>query len=293
MRKEMISGFADEICDDFSQQLQTLNELGIHYICLRAIDGKNITKFSEKEAKEYILPKLQAHHIQVSSLGSPIGKIDIDDDEAFQQQLTELETLCKIAKVLDCKYIRLFSFWMPKEKDPEQYFETVIQKMSKFIEICDQYDVIALHENEKGIYGDIGSRCLKIHEAFAHTSLRAAYDFANFVQCGEDTIACYQMLKPYISYVHIKDADMASKIVVLFGEGDGHVREVMKMLKADGYDGFLTMEPHLKLFSSLKDLENDTETIDHLKEKCLFPDGKTAYTAQYHALCAIIDETNR
>jgi len=289
MRKELISGFADEICDNFEEQLSVLNELGIRYICLRAIDGKGITSYSEEDAKNYILPMLEKHDIKVSSLGSPIGKIKIDDEEAFARQLSQLETLCKIANILDCRYIRLFSFWMPKGENPEQYRETVLSKMKEFISVCDKYNIIPMHENEKDIYGDIGSRCKVIHDFFANTSLRAAYDFANFIQCGENTMDCYEMLKPYIGYIHIKDACYASGEVVLFGTGDGCVREVLSKFKASGYDGFLTLEPHLKLFSSLANLEADTQTMDNLK-KSAYPDGKSAYSAQYHALCAIIDE---
>ena len=289
MRKEMISGFADEICDNFIEQLETLNELGIQYICLRAIDGKSIVTYTEEAAKNYILPTLNKYGIKVSSLGSPIGKIDIDDDAAYERQLAELETLCKIANVLDCKYIRLFSFWMPKGEDPEQYRDTVITKMAKFIEICDKYGVVAMHENEKDIYGDTGARCKTIHDAFAGTTLRAAYDFANYVQCDEDTMECYELLKDYVDYIHIKDACYASKEVVLFGTGDGKVRDVLRKFKAAGYDGFLTMEPHLRLFSSLASLEADDSTVQKLKESA-FSDGKSAYTAQYRALCAVIDE---
>ena len=289
MRKEMISGFADEICDNFIEQLETLNELGIQYICLRAIDGKSIVKFTEEDAKNYILPTLNKYGIKVSSLGSPIGKIDVDDEEALARQLSELETLCKIANVLDCKFIRLFSFWMPKGEDPEKYRDVVLAKMSKFIEICDKYGVIAMHENEKDIYGDTGARCKVIHDAFKNTSLRAAYDFANFIQCGEDTMECYELLKEYVDYIHIKDACYATKEVVLFGTGDGKVREVLSKFKAAGYDGFLTMEPHLRLFSSLANLEADDSTMEQLKASA-FSDGKSAYTAQYKALCGVLEE---
>ena len=289
MRKEMISGFADEICDNFIEQLETLNELGIKYICLRAIDGKSIIKYTEEDAKSYISPTLEKYGIKVSSLGSPIGKIHIDDEDAYARQLNELETLCKIANILDCKYIRLFSFWMPKGEDPAKYRDIVINKMAKFIEICDKYGVVPMHENEKDIYGDTGARCKIIHDAFKNTSLRAAYDFANFVQCDEDTMECYELLKNYVEYLHIKDACYASKEVVLFGTGDGKVREILRLFKESGYDGFLTMEPHLRLFSSLASLEADDSTIQQLKASA-FSDGKSAYTAQYHALCGVIDE---
>ncbi len=287
MRKEMISGFADEICLDFTSQLEALNQLGEKFICLRTIDGKGIANFTEAEAKNYILPTLNKYGIKVSSLGSPIGKVDIDDEDGFATQLEQLKELCKIAKVLDCKFIRIFSFWIKKGENPDNYRDVVLEKMAKFIAICEKYDIIPMHENEKDIYGDTGARCKVIHDAFANTSLCMAYDFANFVQCGEDTVECYELLKDYIKYIHIKDAQ--KREVVLFGTGDGKVREILKMLKETGYDGFLTLEPHLCVFSSLKNLEADSETIDKLQNS-EYTDGISAYTAQFNALCTVLDE---
>ena len=132
MEKIMISGFSDEISADFDEQLKVVSELGMEYISLRSADGKGIAEYTAKEAEEKLLPGLQAAGIRVSSLGSPIGKVGIDDEEGFANQLIQLEELCRIAKVLDCRYIRMFSFYIPEGKDPEDYREKVIEKLAKF-----------------------------------------------------------------------------------------------------------------------------------------------------------------
>lgn len=82
-----ISGFSDEISSDFETQLQKVNELGMNYISLRGIDGENIGKFTVDKIRTTVLPKLKKWNIGVSSIGSPIGKIYIQDDAAFQEQL--------------------------------------------------------------------------------------------------------------------------------------------------------------------------------------------------------------
>ncbi len=282
----MISGFADEINKDFDAQIATLRELGMGYLCIRALDGRSIAAFSPEEAQEYIKPRLDAAGLRVSSLGSPIGKIPVDDEAAFETQLDQLEALCEIAGILDCRYLRLFSFYLPKDGDPERYFDAVKAKMAQFIAICEKYGVVPMHENEKGIYGETGARCVRIHEAFADTSLIAAYDFANFVQCDEDPVVCYERLKPYIGYVHVKDARAADHKNVLCGAGDGQIAKILADLQKNGYDGFLTMEPHLKTFESLKNLEADAS---HTVQDGVYENGAAAFTAQYRALCAILD----
>ena len=155
----IISGFADEIDMNLDEQLRVVKELGMNYICIRAADGKGIADYTPEEFQEKILPRLKAAGVGVSSLGSPIGKIDIGDEEAYATQLKQLENLCQICKLADCKYIRMFSFWMPKDKNPDDFTDQVLEKLEGFAKVAEKYDVILIHENEKDIYGDIGRRC--------------------------------------------------------------------------------------------------------------------------------------
>ena len=57
---------------------------------------------------------------------------------------------------------------------------------------------------EKGIYGDNAPRCLELIKQFYGDAFRCTFDFANFVQCRQDTLAAYEMLKPYITYYIVK-----------------------------------------------------------------------------------------
>ena len=116
MEHILISGFADEISPDFDEQLRVVTSLGMEYISLRTADGKGIADYTAEEVEEKLLPRLREANVKVSSLGSPIGKINVDDEEAFEKQLVQMEELCKICKVLDCKYIRMFSFFIPEGK---------------------------------------------------------------------------------------------------------------------------------------------------------------------------------
>ena len=85
------------------------------------------------------------------------------------------------------------------------------------------------------------------------------FDFANFIQCNQDTKEAYEMLKPYISYIHVKDARREDGEVVLPGEGDGQLADIFTYLDNDQFDGYLSLEPHLFHFKGLDDLENLTD----------------------------------
>ena len=258
----------------------------MHYISLRGIDGKNIGDFSVEEIKENVLPRLQKWNMGVSSIGSPIGKVFINDEEGFEKQKKMLDTLCQISNLLDCKYIRIFSFYIPKGEDADQYKDEVISKLKEFAEIAEKYNVILLHENEKDIYGDIARRCHEILKAVASPSFKAIFDFANFVQCGEDTQECYDLLKDEIVYIHIKDAVSTDNQNVVCGTGEGKIPEILRRQSESGYKGFLTLEPHLVLFDSLKDLELEDATEIIKDNKGL--DGEGGYKLQYESLLKIL-----
>ena len=138
-----------------------------------------------------------------------------------------------------------------------------------------------LHENEKGIYGDVAQRCLDLMRNFYGEHYRCTFDFANFVQCGQDVLAAYEMLKPYITYVHVKDAVMETGEVTPAGEGDGQVAEILRRLDGEGYKGFLSLEPHLVDFAGLKNLEKDAKERKR-------SDGEQAFSQAYHALRKIL-----
>ncbi|WP_045516956.1 sugar phosphate isomerase/epimerase family protein [Neobacillus niacini] len=282
----LISGFSDEISSDFDTQLEVVSNLGMKYISLRGIDGKNIGDFTVDDIKENVQPRLQKAGISVSSIGSPIGKVFINDEEGFAKQKSMLDTLCHISNLLDCKYIRIFSFYIPKGVDADQYRNEVVIKLKEYAAIAEKYNVILLHENEKDIFGDIARRCHEILTEVGSPYFKGIFDFANFVQCGEDTHKCYNLLKDEIVYIHIKDAVTQNSQNVVCGTGEGKIPELLTQFIESGYKGFLTLEPHLVLFDSLKDLELEDATEIIKDNKGL--DGAGGYKLQYEALLEIL-----
>ena len=144
-------------------------------------------------------------------------------------------------------------------------------------------DVVLLHENEKDIYGDIADRCLEIMEKLSCENFKAVFDPANFVQCGQDTKKAYEMLKPYVEYMHIKDAK-TDGCVVPSGYGEGNVEFILSDLFQSGYDGFLSLEPHLGSFDGLANLELDDKMLNLPKG------GEGTFTLAYNALKEIVEK---
>ena len=165
-----------------------------------------------------------------------------------------------LADCLETKYIRMFSFFMPKGVDPSQYRDEVLCRWQGFVDAAKGRGITLLHENEKDIYGDTPERCLDLLTSLNCEYVRATFDPANFIQCGVEVYPhAYTMLRPYIEYMHIKDAKASDGAVTVAGRGDGHIPSVLQDLKDSGYTGFLSLEPHLTNFVGFADLEESAE----------------------------------
>ncbi len=276
-----ISGFADEISSDTTVQFEVLNRLGISYFEPRGIDGKNIAELNDDEVI-YLKEKMDKYGIKASSIGSPIGKIKISDD--FDAHFEKFVRVVKTAKQLGAKYIRIFSFYNDDSNWSEEKREEVFRRLKKLIEYAKENKVVLLHENEKDIYGDTTKRCADLMEALYCDNFKAVFDPANFVQCGIDTKDAYNTLKGYIEYMHIKDAKASDKTVVPAGSGDGNIPYILSDLFKNGYDGFLSLEPHLGSFDGLCDLELDDEMLKLPKG------GEGTFTLAYNELKKITDK---
>ncbi len=281
----MISGFSDEISDVFEEQLRVVKSLGMEYISIRGVNGTNFSDFSEEDVNGYVLPTLKEYGVKVSSIGSPIGKIYIGDQDAYTHQLQTLEKLCHFAKLLNCRYIRIFSFYIPEGSNPLGFEKEVFDKLLSFVEIAAQHDITLLHENEKDIYGDTAARCKNLFDKVESEHFKAIFDFANFVQVGQNPTEAYDMLKPYVEYIHVKDARFEASFNVLCGTGDGNIEALLAKFLQEKYQGFLTLEPHLAMFGMLAHLELD-EAEKVIGNSTL--SGSEAYEQSYHALCEIL-----
>ncbi|MDD6049776.1 MAG: sugar phosphate isomerase/epimerase [Clostridiales bacterium] len=280
MAKFILSAFADEASPVLDEQLKALQEEGVSLIELRGVDGKNVSALTLEEAA-VVKAKLDAAGIRLSALGSPYGKANLG--EAFDEHLALFRHGLDICKVLDCKRIRMFSFYPAQGVSPEDSREEVLRRLRIMLEMAEEAGVQLVHENEKGIYGDDAARNADLLDTFGDR-LGFAFDPANFVQCGVNTLEAYEQLHERITYMHIKDAFLSDGAVVCAGHGDGHVAEILRRLNAER-DGeiILTVEPHLTVFDGLSALQDE-----ELKHHESYPDSRTAFHAAVAALKDIL-----
>ena len=238
-----LSGFGDEISPELNEQLDLLQSEGIQHLEFRGVWGKNVLDLSDAEV-ERVRSELQRRGMGVSAIASPIGKIRID--EPFEPHLARFRRGLDLAELFGAPFIRVFSFYPPEGQQIAPYREQVMARLQAMAEAADGRKVIVGHENEHAIYGDVPERCLDIIRTIDRPQWKTIFDPANYVLDGVRPFTdAYPLLADSIAYLHIKDARRNPRTILPAGEGEGEVREVLGALKRRGFDGFLSLEPHL------------------------------------------------
>ncbi|MFO7870833.1 MAG: sugar phosphate isomerase/epimerase family protein [Kiritimatiellia bacterium] len=245
MKYDKLSAFADEIGDDPDVQIEHLKANGVNNIELRGVWGKNVLDLSPEEIGE-VEKRAKANGLGFSAIGSPLGKFPLSG--RFEDQLEDLKKALDYASAIEAPYIRMFSFYIPEGEDPANCRSQVLDWLGKMAAEAENTDVVLAHENEKGIYGDTGGRCLDLYENINSKSFTGVFDFANYVQCSQKPYEdCWISLRDHISYFHVKDAAASQGNVVPAGEGDGDIARILTEAFRSGFDNFLTLEPHLSV----------------------------------------------
>lgn len=243
-----LSAFADEISPRLDDQLAALKQEGIRWLDLRSVENTNVLDLTDAQVRD-IRQTLEDYGVRVAAIGSPLAKVAIEPTP--DRDLTRLDRAIELAHAFETPYIRIFSFYPPSREgtwnDPgveERYRDAVIERLREMMEHARGRDVILLHENDTGLYGDTIARCLDVQEHVSAPHFRNVFDPSNYVLSKQVVYPdAYEAAKPWIEYVHVKDAREGQ--VLPAGEGDANWPALLRRMRDDGYQGVFALEPHL------------------------------------------------
>ncbi len=264
------SAFADEISPDLDKQMDVCEANGVRCIDVRGIDNTNVSDFTIEQAREYAR-RLAGRGFTVPCIGSPIGKIRVD--EPFEPHLERLKHCCELAGVFGAQYVRVFSYYPPEGGRIADRRAEVMDRLSAMVRAAEAADVVLLHENESRIYGERPDGVKDIFATVRSEHLKGIFDPANFVGAG---LAPYddcwrQGLAELTEYFHIKDMNPGEKACVPAGQGKGQIAEILADAKKRGFDGYLTLEPHMAAagqFGGFTGAELFGEAVAGLRKVC-------------------------
>lgn len=264
-----LSAFADEISADLIEQIRVLRECGIRRIELRSVEDVNVLNF-DAPMRRRVRQALDDAGIAVACIGSPIGKVAIS--EPWEPHFERFKTAVELAEFFDAGMIRIFSYYPPAPGEAiKPHRDEVLRRMRAKVDFVGDRKITLVHENERDIYGEKLGECIDLMKSVDSPKLRAAFDFANFIQAGDKPADNWPALRPFVAHFHIKDARQADSKVVPAGQGDGQIGSILADAYRGGYRGLLSMEPHLSAGGQFKGFSGPQlfkTAVQSLREVC-------------------------
>ena len=246
------TGFTDEAERSLDGQISTLREVGWSAIELRLIDGKNICDFTDEDWKR-TWDRLQKEQIQVVGFGGQIGNWARPIDSDFSLDIDELKRVAPRMRQAGTKFLRIMSY-PNSESNPLSRSEwriEAVRRLKELAKIAEGEGIILGHENCSG-YGETPEGFLDLVEVVNSPALQLIFDTGNNSLHDNNTEVTwdyYQKCREQITHVHIKCAkpgENGDDFVTCYVDEDPVQERILKDLEATGYDGWLSIEPHIK-----------------------------------------------
>lgn len=243
------------ITDEVSQDLKVAAELAVRYkldaVEIRSVNERNPFQMDRQDFRS-IKEIVDSYGLHVCAIGSPLFKCDLDDEAACEQHLEGLKRCVEAAHLWNTRLIRAFTFWSKKGQTP--CWGRIEEKMRQAIAIAEDGGVCLAIESEPSVNTGNIKTLVDFLKAIDSPSLGAMWDPGNEIA---DPLAPppypdgYRLIKPFIKHVHLKDLKHTDSgeflCPALLGEGDVDFMGLLRQLKLDGYDGYVSVETHYRL----------------------------------------------
>jgi sugar phosphate isomerase/epimerase len=245
-----LSGLADEAADDIAGQIAAHRELGWSALELRLLHGKQFASAAVTEDEfARALAAIQDAGLRVSGFASAIGNWSRPINGDFAVDLADLRVLIPRMQKAGTRFVRTMG-WMQAGTSDQVWRDEGIRRYREMAKLAADADIVLLHENCEGWGGTSPDNALAFMEAVAHPNVRYLFDIGNTVSYGLPTLPFYEAVRPFIAYVHVKDARRnpaggKSNAFTYPGQGDALVREVLADLVRRGYTAGVSIEPHV------------------------------------------------
>lgn len=258
-----LTGFADESATDLAGQIAATKELGWSHIESRKIDNVMIHDLDDA-AFDRACAQLAEAKVTINCFGSAVANWAKKIDEPFDSSLAEAKRAIPRMQRLGTKLIRIMSFAVRKDAAGKVLDDQMeAERFRRLRELTAMFTAAGLtpvHENCMN-YGGMGwTHTLRLIENVP--GLKLVFDTGNPTASDDFTVPpdaqgrrpkqsswdFYRNVREHVAYIHIKDGKtgLDGKHVHTWpGEGQGDVRCVLADLLARGYDGGISIEPHI------------------------------------------------
>lgn len=180
---------------------------------------------------------------------------DYEDDLEFLRLKGQLE----VAKALGAKVMRHDALYkLTRFRSFDLAIPTLAKNFRRVAEYAQTLGIKTCFENHGSVCQDY-DRCEKLFNAIDHNNFGLLLDMGNFLCADNDPVMAYSRLAPYAIHAHAKDFSYTKYngqipkgafytrganylLGQAVGEGDVPVKQCVKILDMNHYDGYLSIE---------------------------------------------------
>ena len=252
------SGIADEAGQSLAAQIRAHQELGWKYLEIRNVDGEQLTDLSD-EKFETIVAQLADADMKVSCFASGIANWATKISDDFHLSLDTLERAMKRMQRLDTKYIRVMSYPNDSFSD-DHWLDEVVRRFREMAARAEAANRVLVVENCDGWASTSAANYARFFELVNSPAVKAVYDTGNAASHGHtNTREWYENAKPHIAYIHIKAHTVGDDAHHTWPDaGESYIVETLRDQLQNGYNGFISIEPHLEsVIHERKDISDE------------------------------------
>jgi len=248
-----LSVITDEISQDLDHALDVCQDLGLHTVELRAVDGTSVVAH-EAGSLARIKGALDARGLRVCAIASPFLKCHLHGDGAApgethegasrskEEQWGVLERSLEAARLFGAPIVRAFSFW--RLADPTSAREELVEVLTEAVRRARSAGILLGLENEYACNVGTGAETGWVLGRIPSSAFGVIWDPGNEAKLGSQPFPeGYAHIRGRVIHVQLKDLDAQGRWVKI-GAGVIDFPGLLRALAADGYQGALSLETH-------------------------------------------------
>ena len=270
-----LTGFADEAADTLEEQIAATKKLGWSRIETRKLMSGNLASITDEEFAK-VEELLAQSGVSFNCYGSTIANWSHPITGEAESSYEEMRRAIPRMQKLGIRMVRIMSFAVPDDLKPKSwsFAKEVVRRVSTIVKMAEDAGIVCLHENCANWGGLSFEHTLYLLDHVKSPALRLVFDTGNPVfnrdirgeapYKWQSAWEFYKNVREFIAYVHIKDCCIDEKNEPVFtyaGEGRGDVEQILRDLYATGYDGGISIEPHVATVFHAKEGEDKAEAM--------------------------------
>ena len=239
----------DEISQDFKQAVELAAEYDLDGVEIRSVWEKGPHELDKNDIKK-MKSILAETKLDVCGISAPFFKCDLENETEINEQMDILQKCIELAQTFGTNIIRGFTFWNKGNFDGN--LDKIVSKFDNVLPILEKENVILALEFDPSVFATNAKTLVQVIKKIDSSYVKGLWDPGNDIYDPDEEIPFpngYEILKPYMIHMHLKDAVKNSKgkiEAVPIGDGQVDYEGHFKALEKDKYEGYVVLETHYR-----------------------------------------------